>query len=93
MNGALEVTSGSGWSGSGVPPTPLSSSPLLSCNVCSPELKEGKKLTLEKKSLYKHSSAQACAFVRVRQAMCEQICVGASICVGRLQDRGEVVGL
>lgn len=32
-------------------------------------------------------------FVFVKQAMCEQICVGASICVGRLRDWGEVAGL
>lgn len=32
-------------------------------------------------------------FVFVKQAMCEQICVGAGICVGRFWDWGEVAGL
>lgn len=30
------------------------------------------------------------AFVHVEQVMHEQMCVGANICVGRLQDCGEI---
>lgn len=75
---ALEVTSGSGWSGIGAESRWTWA--------------QESKLTLKRNRLtYAAEPGHVHLYVQ-KQAMCEQMCVGPSICVGRLQDWGEVVG-
>lgn len=80
MDGAVEVIPGNHWSAPCWAVTSAHLSWKVETNL---EGRKGKDMWI----------CGLCTFVCVKQPMCEQMCVGASICVGRLQDWSEVVGL
>lgn len=89
MDGPLEVTSGTGWSGFGSK-NRRAAMPGWA-NVSG---RKEQKTDLEKKlaQCKRRGSGPGVhgAFERVEQVMREQMCVGANICAGRLQDCGEI---
>lgn len=89
MDGPLEVTSGTGWSGFGA-----KSRRAAALGWANVRGRKEQKTDLEKKFVQRErrgSGPGVCGtFVRVEQVMREQMRVGANICAGRLQDCGEI---